>query len=496
MPYKSLDEIAARYVDPERTESMAELVAMLSPEDQQKLMGEAYHSEQTIYDWSFWGRPKQFIKDDPYFNVHLFLTGRGFGKTRAGAEWVREKARTPNTRIALVGRTAAEVRDVSVLGESGIMNIPQPENEKPIYKPSEAALYWPNGSYAKLLSAEKPDAARGAQFHYAWIDELASYTPYVGADGLTTFDNVRLATRLGEHPIIIITTTPKRVQSLRNLIKESQEKGTVKLIRGSTNENKALSSVYLDVVHGSFDGTAVARQELDGEMLDETPEGALWDENMIEKIYLSDEEARRLPLRVIAVDPTVAKEPGDECGIVVVGSTNEKMKHKRTGYVLADESIKASPEVWAQKVVDLYREWNANGIVVEKNQGHHLVTMALTNIDPTIEKRIFPVNAGQSKARRAEPVSQIYEQGRVKHMLPGYPLLENQMTTWEPEITPKSPDRVDALVHGITALMIDPPEGLERRRVRAKNVAAGRRLPEGIGTGRVRARVDTSRKAW
>jgi len=464
---------------------MAELVAMLSEEDQTELLGENWKSEGLLYDWNFWARRKQLVKDTPYYNVHLFLTGRGFGKTRSGAEWVREKAKVPGTRIALVGRTAAEVRDVSVFGESGIMNLPQPASEKPVYKPSESALYWPNGSYAKLLSAEKPDAARGSQFHYAWVDELASYTPFVGPDGLTTFDNVRLATRLGEHPIIIVTTTPKRVKIIRDLITESKEKGTVKLIRGSTDENRSnLSSVYLDVVHGSFDGTAVAKQELDGEMLDEAPEGALWAEENILHAAMSREEAMRLPYRVVAVDPTVAKDPRDECGIVVVGSTSEVGMHKRTAYVLADESLKATPEVWAQKVVDTFNEWKCHGIIVEKNQGHHLLTMALLNIDPTLEGRIFPVNAGQSKALRAEPVAQIYEQHRVNHIL-AFPLLETQMTTWEPEITPKSPDRVDALVHGITGLLLDMPKGLRRKKMVAKSSAA-RRLPTGRGTGMVR----------
>ena len=458
--YKTIDEIAARYVDPDRTESLAELVAMLSDEDKREFMGEALHREELLYDWSFWGRPKQFIKDDPYFNIHLFLTGRGFGKTRSGAEWVRHKAISePGCRIGLLGRTAAEVRDIVVHGESGILGIPQPEDERPEWKPSESALYWPNGSYAKLFSAEKPDAVRGQQFHYFWADELAAYTPYVGPDGLTAFDNARLATRLGEKPIMIITTTPKKVKVLRDLINEAEEKGTVKIIRGRTDDNKSnLSTVYLDVVHGSFDGTAQARQELDGEMLDEAPEGALWHEGVVKRNKNETINARNLPIRVVAVDPTVAENPKDECGIVVVGATAEKMMHRRKAYVLEDASIQASPEVWAQRVVETFYEWDAHGIIVEKNQGHHLLEMALTNIDPTLKGKIFPVTAGTSKALRAEPVSQIYEQGRVTHVEPGFPLLEDQMFTWEPGVTRKSPDRVDALVHGITAVMIKPPE--------------------------------------
>lgn len=482
MKYATLEQVAARFGDPARTESLAELVAMLSDEDKYELMGEALADENLLYDWNFWGRPKQIIPEEPYYNVHLFLTGRGFGKTRAGAEWVRSKAMNePGCRIGLLGRTAAEVRDIVVNGESGILGLPQREEDRPIYKPSEAALYWPNGSYAKLYSAEKPDAVRGAQFNYFWADELASYTPFVGPDGLTAFDNAKLATRLGEFPTMIITTTPKRVASIRKLLDEAGD-GKVRIIRGSTNENSSnLAKVYMDSIYGAFEGTTVARQELDGDMLDEDPEGALWDENTIHYTDKSEEWLKSLPLRIVAVDPTVAAEPTDECGIVVIGATNERALHKRRAFVLEDASLKASPEDWAQKAVEVYHNWNASAMVVEKNQGHDLLRMAIHNIDPTVN--VLPVNAGTSKALRAEPVSQVYQQKRVFHALPGYPLLESQMKTWEPGITRKSPDRVDALVHGITALLLKPPPGMIRGAVQIKN-ASGRKLPTGIGTGR------------
>lgn len=484
--HRSLEYVADRFSSEDRTESLAELVAMLSPEDQIELMGDSLHSEALLYDWEFWARKKQLVRDEPYYNIHLFLTGRGFGKTRAGAEWVRQKAMSqPGCRIGILGRTAAEVRDVIVHGESGIMNIPQPEDEKPTYKPSESALYWPNGSYAKLASAERPDSLRGSQFNYALCDELASYTPFVGPDGLTAFDNLRLATRLGEHPTIVITTTPKKVKILRDLIDEANEKGTIKLIKGSTDENKSnLSKVYLDIMYGSFEGTSVARQELDGEMLDEMPEGALWSDDTIKiEVEKTDDWLRSLPIRIVAVDPTVAQDPTDECGIVAIGATNERLLHKRRAYVLEDASLKASPEKWAQEAVDTYHRWGASAMVVEKNQGHHLLTMAINNIDPSVN--VIAVNAGTSKMLRAEPVGQVYEQGRVFHTGLGFPLLEDQMKTWEPGITKKSPDRVDALVHGITALLLKPPPGMIRGTVKIKN-ASGHKLPTGIGTGRSR----------
>jgi len=473
--------------------SLAEQVAALSDEARTALL-ENVDMDKLLYDWKFWGRPSQFVSDDPYYNVHLFLTGRGFGKTRAGSEWVRDKAISePGCRIGLLGRTAAEVRDIVVHGESGILGIPQPEEERPVWKSQEAALYWPNGSYAKLYSAEKPDAVRGAQFNYFWADELAAYSPFVGPDGLTAFDNARLATRLGEHPIILVTTTPKRVKSVRELLTEAAEKNTVKIVRGSTNENRSnLSAVYLDVVYGRFDGTSVARQELDGIMLDDDPEGAMWTRENIHYVPMSLEEAKRIPLRIVAVDPSVAENPRDECGIVVVGATNDRLLHKRKAYVLDDRSMLASPEVWAQEVVKTAREWNALGVVVEKNQGHHLLTMALKNIDPNL--RVFPVNSSVGKKLRAEPVAQIYEQNARIFHVNGFPVLEDQMVTWEPEITKKSPDRIDALVHGVTALLIDPPKGLMRRHIRASNPSESR-LPNGRGTGMARQAPPSRRRS-
>lgn len=484
--YASLERVALRFADPHRTESIAELVATLSPEDQRELMGDMLDDESFLYDWKIWARPKQLVSDDPYYNVTLFLTGRGFGKTRAGCEWVRQMAMSaPDTRIGVLGRTSAEVRDVIVHGESGLLNIPQPEDEKPIWKPSEVALYYPNGSVVKLYSAEKGDAIRGSQHHAFLVDELASYSPFVGPDGLTAFDNARLATRLGEKPQIVITTTPKKVKILRELLTEAEEKGTVKVVRGSTNENKSnLSSVYMDVMYGQFGNTAIAKQELDGEMLDEDIEGALWTEDTIKHVHMTDEEARRLPIRVVAVDPTVASEPHDECGIVVVGATDHRLLHKRTAYVLEDATLQASPEVWAQKVVDTWVKWNAHAVVIEKNQGHDLLRMAIHNINPNV--KVLGVNAGSSKKTRAEPVSQVYEQGRVKHLLPGYPLLESQMLTWEPEISKKSPDRVDALVWGVLSTLVSVPKGLVRGKVTARSMS-GNKLPSGIGTGTSRA---------
>ena len=415
----------------------------------------------------------------------LYLAGEGLiptHNTRAMSEFARSKAMAvPGTRIALMGRTNGETRDILVSGESGVMSIPQPENERPVYKSAEGRVVWPNGSEAKILSAEQPDSARGGQYHYAIVDELAAHTPFVGSDGVTAFQNVRIATRLGERPTLVVATTPKKVQVLRDMIEESKDPTkSIRVVHGKTSENTSnLSSVYMDMIYGTYAGTSLARQELEGEMLDEEIEGALWsEEDIIVNLEMTEERARRLPIRLVAVDPSVAENPNDECGIVVIGATNERAMYKRKAVVLEDASLKASPEVWAQEVVRQVKKWKAVGAVVEKNQGHHLLTMAIHAVDPNI--RVFPVNAGLSKAARAEPVSQVYEQKRVTHLYP-FPLLEQQMVTWEPSISKKSPDRVDALVWGITAAIIKPPEGMERKRLRSS--LPGGRLPEGFGMG-------------
>lgn len=437
----TLEEAAERFMDPNRIESNAEIVALLSEEDRAIIL-EGVDMEEYLYDWSQWGRPKQIIPSEPYYNVHLLLMGRGYGKTRAMSEFARSKAMAvPGTRIALMGRTNGETRDILVSGESGVMSIPQPENERPVYKSAEGRVVWPNGSEAKILSAEQPDSARGGQYHYAIVDELAAHTPFVGSDGVTAFQNVRIATRLGERPTLVVATTPKKVQVLRDMIEESKDPTkSIRVVHGKTSENTSnLSSVYMDMIYGTYAGTSLARQELEGEMLDEEIEGALWsEEDIIVNLEMTEEQARRLPIRLVAVDPSVAENPNDECGIIVIGATNERAMYKRKAVVLEDASLKASPEVWAQEVVRQVKKWKAIGAVVEKNQGHHLLTMAIHAIDPNI--RVFPVNAGLSKAARAEPVSQVYEQKRVTHLYP-FPLLENQMLTWEPGVTKKSPDR-------------------------------------------------------
>jgi phage terminase large subunit-like protein len=450
--------------------SLMEIIASL-PDEEKKLALAGVDMETLVWDWKSWGRPEQIAPDGDW-NIWIYLAGRGAGKTRAAAEWVRETAKYTNTgqrRFALVARTAADVRDVIVEGESGIMNV-TPPSERPLYEPSKRRLTWPNGNTATCFTADEPDSLRGPQFTHAWGDEVAAWRQTPDAAGMTAFDNLRVGTRLGLNPQIMITTTPKRVPLLYTLLDEAKKGKKVVVSRGSTMDNSGnLSGAYLDTIMGVYEGTRLARQELYGEMLDSI-EGALWTLEMIS-------ESRQgilppqAPLRVIGVDPSVAENPRDACGIVVCASTADRDLYKRHAWVLEDATIHGSPEVWANKVVEMARRWGAP-VVAEVNQGGALVTNAINAIDPNV--KVFEVHSKHGKQLRAEPVVLAYEQQRIHHI--GYLAeLEDQMTAWIPG-EGKSPDRVDALVHAMTALLIKPPQGFIGGRLTAKSPAS-RKIP-------------------
>jgi phage terminase large subunit-like protein len=457
-----------------------EQIALLSEEEQQAVLADM-DMEQLVWDWTAWARPEQRPPDTTDWSIWLYLAGRGAGKTRSAAEWIRSKARISNQgqlRFALVARTAADVRDVIVEGESGIMNI-SPPSERPHYEPSKRRLTWPNGNVATLLTADEPDGLRGIQAHYAWADELAAWRQTPDAAGMTSWDNLRVATRLGQYPQIITTTTPKRVPVLYSLIEEQKKTGKVFISKGSTLDNAGnLSDSYLTAITGVYEGTRLAAQELYGEMLDDV-EGALWTQEMIDA-------ARELmyppkaPLRVIGVDPSVAENPRDECGIVVCASTADRELYKRHAWVLEDATIHGSPEVWANKVVEMARRWSCP-VVAEVNQGGALVRNAINAIDPSV--KVLEVHSKYGKALRAEPIVLAYEQNRIHHV--NYlPELESQMFSWIPGESKGSPDRVDALVHAMTALLIKPPAGFMGGKLTAKSPAA-RKLPPFRSGGKV-----------
>jgi phage terminase large subunit-like protein len=452
--------------------SLMEQLALL-PEEERLEALQDIDPDSLIWDWSVWARPEQLAPPGIDWNIWLVMAGRGFGKTRLAAEWVREQAKYTNTgqrRFALVARTAADVRDVIVEGESGIINVSAP-SEKPLYEPSKRRLTWPNGNTATLFTADEPDGLRGPQFTHAWGDEIAAWRQTPDAAGMTAFDNLRVGTRLGANPQMVVTTTPKRVPLLYKLIEESRtDKGNVIITKGSTMDNAGnLSSSYLDTITGVYEGTTLARQELYGEMLEDL-EGSMWNEEMVE-------EARHAmypfstPLRVIGVDPSVAENPRDECGIVVVASTADHDLYKREAWVLEDASVLGSPDTWARKVVEMARKWGCP-VVAEVNQGGALVRNAILSIDPTI--KVLEVHSKHGKQLRAEPIVLAYEQKRVHHV--GYLQdLESQMYSWIPG-EGKSPDRIDALVHALTALLIKPPPGFSGGKIRAKSYG-DRKIP-------------------
>jgi phage terminase large subunit-like protein len=460
--------------------SLAQIIAAMPDEERAQVLA-GLDPDALQWDWSFWGRPEQQRPEGDDWNIWMYLAGRGAGKTRTASEWVREEAKYTNTgqrRFALVARTAADVRDVIVEGESGIINV-TPPSERPLYEPSKRRLTWPNGNTATCFTADEPDSLRGPQFTHAWGDEVAAWRQTPDGAGLTAFENLRIGTRLGQNPKIMITTTPKRVPLLYELLREADtHPGKVIITKGSTMDNTGnLSQAYMDGILGVYEGTRLAAQELYGEMLSDV-EGALWTVELIDRTRQMS--AMNAPLRVIGVDPSVAENPRDECGIVVVSSTADRDLYKRQSWVLEDASILGSPEVWANRVVAMARKWGCP-VVAEVNQGGALVRNAINTIDPSV--KVLEVHSKYGKALRAEPITLAYEQDRVHHV--GYLAdLESQMTAWIPG-EGKSPDRVDALVHALTALLIKPPAGFVGGRITAKS-PAGRKIPNIRNTFKVR----------
>ncbi|ADU50161.1 hypothetical protein Tmar_0036 [Thermaerobacter marianensis DSM 12885] len=394
-------------------------------------------AEALLYDWRFWARPKQLPPEGPW-RIWLILAGRGFGKTRTGAEWVREQVeRHGRRRIAIVGRTAADVRDVMVEGESGILSI-SPPWFRPVYEPSKRRLTWPNGAIATLYSADEPDLLRGPQHDAAWADELAAWRRP------EAWDNLMFGLRLGPDPRVVVTTTPRPVKLIRDLLNDP----TCVVTRGSTYENAAnLAPAFLEQIISRYEGTRLGRQELYGEVLDDVP-GALWQRKRIDELRVR--EAPELVRVVVAIDPAVTSEEGsDETGIVVAGRGVDG-----DAYVLADRSCRMSPDGWARRAVKAYYDFDGDRIVGEVNNGGDLVETVIRTVDPKVPYKA--VRASRGKAVRAEPVAALYEQGKVHHV-GTFDHLEDQLC----QITPDgyqgagSPDRADALVWALTELMLE-----------------------------------------
>lgn len=368
-----------------------------------------------------------------------YLAGRGAGKTRSAAEWVNEFAQaTPGCRIALVGRTPADVRDVMIEGESGILAVARGDNE-PVYQPTKRRLTWPNGSTAQTYSAEVPSQLRGPQHHYAWADEAAAWTDAPKGDVLdTAWNNLMLGLRLGQSPRCVVTTTPKPNALTRTIL----ARPSTVVTRGTTYDNLAnLAPSFREEVLATYEGTRIGRQELMGELLEDV-EGALWTLTLIDEERVdAAPDMRRV---VVAVDPSGGSGPdSDEQGIVVAGVGVDGGL-----YVLADRSCKLSPHGWASRVVGAYREFGADRIVAERNYGGEMVESTIRQVDANAPVKV--ITASRGKVQRAEPVAALYEQRRVHHV-GALPKLEDQMTTWTPQ-DGMSPDRMDALVWALTEL--------------------------------------------
>jgi phage terminase large subunit-like protein len=372
------------------------------------------------------------------WRIWLLLAGRGFGKTRAGAEWLREQVETARAgRVALVAPTAADARDVMIEGESGLLRI-APERNRPTYEPSKRRLTWPNGAIATAYSAEEPDRLRGPQHDAAWCDEIAAWRHEA------SWDMLMFGLRLGADPRCVVTTTPRPGRLLRMLVKDPH----VAVTRGSTFDNREhLAPAFLDAIVKRYHGTRLGRQELLAELLEDAP-GALWSRDAIERGGIA--VAPALSRIVVAIDPAVTSgAESDETGIIVAGSDDNGH-----GYVLDDLSGRFAPHEWARRAIAAYHGHHADRIVAEINNGGEMVEATLRVIDPHASYRA--VHASRGKAMRAEPVAALYEQGRIHHV-GRLPQLEDQMCNFTgvaERAGRPSPDRVDALVWAITDLMI------------------------------------------
>ncbi|QGM45823.1 DNA-packaging protein [Methylocystis heyeri] len=396
------------------------------------------------YLWEFWARPEQLLPPGDWV-YWLPLGGRGFGKTRTGAEAVRRWVKT-NAYVNIIGATMDDMRDAMIEGESGLLAV-CPPHERPRYVAARNCLEWPNGARSLLLSAEAPERLRGKQHMKLWCDELAAWR-YPEA-----FDQAVLGLRLGRQPQAVVTTTPRPTKIMRELLANPLTVTT----RGSTYDNIAnLAPGFVKKIIRKYEGSRLGRQELDAELLLDTP-GALWTRALIEAAYLGREEAPQLTRIVVAIDPPATSgDNADECGVIVAGLSEDGCP-----CILADLASQGeTPLGWATRAVEAARKFGADAIVAEVNNGGDMVETIIRQIDANI--RVKAVRASRGKYARAEPVAALYEQGRVKHV-GVFAKLEDQMCLMTPDFDRRaaglSPDRVDALVWAVTELCLSAPDG-------------------------------------
>lgn len=426
-----------------RTGRLTQFLAELPPDLLRGLAG----------DWLYKARPDQ-LPPAGEWTTWAVIGGRGCGKTRAGAEWVDALARgdpaftpEPVSRIALVGETYHDVRDVMIEGESGLLNLPGLRRGRPSWLPSRRRLVWENGAVAQAFSAEEADSLRGPQFGAAWCDEIAKWR-----DGEAAFDMLQFGLRLGRRPRSLVTTTPRPIPLIRRLLCDPRTVVT----RARTADNaENLAPDFLSAVVGRYAGTRLGRQELDGELISDRAD-ALWAREAIEAARVAaPPELARI---VVAVDPPASSGMrSDSCGIIAAGRQGER------AFVLADETLaRATPQAWAAAALALYHRLQADALVVEVNQGGEMATAVLAQCDPAVP--VVPVRASRGKYLRAEPVSLLYARGLVHHVGP-LPALEDEMCDFGADglSNGASPDRLDALVWALTTLMLEE-RGLPRIR--------------------------------
>lgn len=425
--------------------NLSELLDGFSPDEYEALLN----------DWSIWARDDQLPPAGDWL-VWLMMGGRGAGKTRTGAEWVRGMALGLSPfcyrsvgRIALVGETYSDVRDVMIEGVSGILAV-HPKCDRPVWKSTKRQLEWKNGAIAQAFSSEDPDGLRGPQFDVSWSDEICKWH-----HAEMTWDMLQFGLRLGERPRQMVTTTPRPIPLLRRLLKEK----TTVLTRASTKENAVnLAPGFMDMISARYDGTRLGRQELDGELIEDR-EDALWRRDKIEQLTIS--KAPELARIVVAIDPpATSHNRSDACGLIAAGIDQNGL-----GFVLKDASKAAvAPLEWATRAIELYHRLEADLIIAEVNQGGDMVTTILAQIDQSVP--VKAVRASRGKYTRAEPVAALYERGLVHHV-GALPKLEDEMCDFALGglSSGRSPDRLDALVWALTELMLKPGADPKIRRM-------------------------------
>ena len=395
--------------------------------------------------WAALGRDDQRPPKGDW-RIWLLMGGRGCGKTRAGAEWVRERVMNGARNIALVAPTYHAAREVMLEGESGLLSIGH-VGERPIFFSSRRRLEWPNGAVGHIFSGEDPEGLRGPQFDFAWADEFCAWNY-----PKETLSNLRLALRLGGDPRLVVTTTPKPTPSMKALMTAQG----VTISRAKTADNaRNLAPTFIAAMTEAYGQTRLGRQELEGEFLEDLP-GALWSRDQLAACTAPCPE--RFDKIIVAVDPPVTSGArSDACGIIIAGLTRGMDPREDKAYVLHDGTVQGlSPDGWAARVIGFWESYDADYVLVEVNQGGEMVGAILNNLNPDVV--VKSVYASRGKAARAEPVSALYTQGRVRHCR-AFPDLEDELATLGTEQaarSSKSPDRADALVWAVTDLLLAP----------------------------------------